>query len=140
MRLTIYLFLAMCLPPISNAQNATITIGRGTDCFGRGACSITIEHSNEYNAAFIKNNDGTTTLRIYRQKLNKEDEDRIFGSPITEFNINSLNFRMEEEIPIHQVIEPLSSSANSKELDKLKIGVYATIITANYIDILILDE
>ena len=140
MRFYILLFFIMGISTSSDAQNATITIGRGTNCFGRGACSITIENSNEYNARFLKNLDGTTTLRIYRQKLNKQDEDRIFGNPITEFNINFLNFRMEEEIPISPAIAPLPSSQNSKELDKLKIGVYATTISSNYIDIHIIDE
>jgi len=140
MKFFIYLFIVMSLPTIGSAQNATITIGRGTDCFGRGACSITIENSSEYNATFLKNIDGTMTLRIYRLKLTKENEDRLFGVPITEFNIDSLNFRMEEEIPISSATELLPSSINAKELGKLKIGVYSTTITTSYIDIQILNE
>ncbi|MEM7087099.1 MAG: hypothetical protein AAF489_13010 [Bacteroidota bacterium] len=140
MRIFVYLFLVMSFSPICNAQNATITIGRGTDCFGRGACSITIENSNEFNATFFKNHNGTTILRIYRDKLSKENEDRIFGNPITEFNMNSLNFQMEEEIPIHNTIEPSTSSTWPKELNRLKTGIYPTVITMNYIDVQVLNE
>lgn len=125
----------MCAPLICSAQNATITIGRGTDCFGRGACSITIENSNENNATFINKPDGTTILRILRLKLNKEDEDRILGEAISELNINELRFRMIEEIPIESSTELLPSSLRSKQIEKLKVGVYSTTITANHIDI-----
>ena len=84
--------------------------------------------------------DGTITLRIYRHKLTKENEDKLFGVPITEYNINLLNFTMEEEIPISPAIKQLPSSVNVKELDKFKIGIYSTTITSNHIDIQILDE
>lgn len=140
MKLTIYLLLVMCLPPICNAQNANLTIGRGTNCFGRGACSITIENTNQYNATFIKKPDGTTLLRVYRQKLDKQDEDRILGNPITSLNMNSLKFMMEEEIPINPAIIQSFPSSNSKKIDKLKVGVYSTTISTKYIDILILDD
>ena len=140
MKLTIYLLLIMCLPPICNAQNANLTIGRGTNCFGRGACSITIENTNQYNATFIKKPDGTTLLRVYRQKLDKLDEDRILGNPITSLNMNTLKFKMEEEILIYPAIVQSYSTSNWKKIDKLKVGIYPTTITTNYIDILILED
>jgi len=130
----------LCLPLMSQAQNAIITIGRGTNCFGRGACSITTENTKSYNASFIHNSDGTTVLRIYRDKLSKEDEDRVLGEPITYSNKSSLQFELVETIFFSQNIKECTSSIKLKQLDSLSAKIYATKITSQFIDITIIDK
>ena len=80
------------------AQNATITIGRGTNCFGRGPCSISIELTNNYNATFMQNPNGTTTLRVFRNKISQNKEHQLFGVTITDLNSSILKFRVDESM------------------------------------------
>jgi len=119
------------------AQNASITIGRGTDCFGRGACSISSESKNNYNASFIQNDDGTTTLRIFRNKINQSVENKIFGVPITVSNFDSLRFILDDSVEIDPNLKSFTAKKQSAQLDSLKAGSYRTRITSEFIDILI---
>ncbi len=139
MKSFIITILLLWLPVFGLAQNVRITIGRGTNCFGRGACSISTESSKNYNAAFIQTANGASILRIYRQKLSKEEDDRVLGEPITSSNLNELEFTMEESLFLSEHIKQLTSPIRSKQLDSLKAGAYATFVTPNYIDITILN-
>jgi len=125
-----------------SAQNATITVGRGTNCFGRGLCSITntsISNSSSQisNASFIIIKDSITVLRIYRDKLSKDESDRILGEPITSKNIDSLEFIMEEVLSIPTRMQQYTAVDNVQKIRALEIKTYPTEITEKYIDITI---
>ena len=135
MKSTITTLLLVCLPVFGFTQNVKLTIGRGTNCFGRGACSISTENSNNYNANFVQNANGVTFLRIYRDKLTKNEEDRVLGVPINSVNQNLLNFIMDEPLILSENLKQLTSPIRSKQLDILKSGTYQTVITPSYIDI-----
>jgi len=132
--------LILCLPLLCNGQNISLTIGRGTDCFGRGACSITTENSNNYNASIIHKTNGNIILRIYRKKLRLEESHRVLGEPITGKNRTTLQFVMEDAIPLtHDVIQ-LIYLTSSEQTVTLEARVYPTKITDEYIDITIFNE
>lgn len=139
MKSTITILLLVCLPVFGFTQNVKMTIGRGTNCFGRGACSISTENSNNYNANFVQNANGVTSLRIYRDKLTREEEDRVLGVPINSVNQNLLKFVMDEPLVLPENLKQLTAPTRSKQLDTLKQGTYQTVITAAYIDIKLVD-
>ena len=135
---TLLLFISSSV--LIQAQNATITIGRGTNCFGRGLCSITNtnnERSQEYNTSFIQIDTSIIVLRIYRDKLSKDQLDRIFGKPITSKNQDSLQFVLEESISIPQKLQKYTATDHLKQLAVLGIKTYPTKITKEHIDIII---
>jgi hypothetical protein len=132
--------LMLYLPLFCQGQNVSLTIGRGTDCFGRGACSITTENSNNYNADVIRMANGKTILRIYRNKLSLEESHRVLGEPITEKNKTTLQFVMENAISLTHDVKQLISQAPSEQPAMLEARNYPTKITDEYIDITIINE
>jgi hypothetical protein len=140
MKSIIITLLLLWLPFSGPAQNVKITIGRGTNCFGRGACSISTESSKNCNAAFIQLANGSVILRIYRKKLSKEEDERVLGEPITSANLNVLKFTMEEPLYFFENIKQFTAPVRSKQLDSLKTGSYSTLITPNHIDITLIKD
>lgn len=138
MKLPILLILLVFLPTLSQSQNATITIGRGTDCFGRGACSISTENSENYNSTLFQNPEGLIILRVHRSKLDQMEEDRIFGEPITPFNINHLQFEMVESISLDENVSFLTSTKKSDQISGISKGFYPTVISDQFVDIVIM--
>ena len=129
--------LILYLPLFCQGQNVSLTIGRGTDCFGRGACSITTENSNNYNATIVHKTNGKIILRIYRKKLRLEESHRILGEPITGKNRTTLQFVMEEALLLAPDIKQLISQVPSEQSVTLEARIYPTEITDEYIDITI---
>jgi hypothetical protein len=129
--------LILYLPLCCQGQNVSLTIGRGTDCFGRGACSITKENSNNYNATIIHKTNGKIILRIYRKKLGLEESHRVLGEPITGKNRTTLQFVMEEALLLTPDIKQLISQVPSEVPATLEARIYPTEITDEYIDVTI---
>ncbi len=137
MKTIILIVLLTAIPVIGNSQNATITIGRGTDCFGRGACSINTENTENYNATLFRNSEGLTILRIHRNKLNQHEENRLLGKEITPLNMSLLKFEMLESISFVQEVRQLTSSNPDDQISGMEKGLYPTEITDQFIDIVI---
>jgi len=129
--------LILYLPLFCQGQNVSLTIGRGTDCFGRGACSITTENSNNYNATIVHKANGKIILRIYRKKLRLEESHQVLGAPITGKNKTILQFVMEEALLLAPDIKQLISQVPSEQPVTLEARIYPTEITDEYIDITI---
>jgi hypothetical protein len=129
--------LILYLPLFCQGQNVSLTVGRGTDCFGRGACSINTANSNDYNARVIRMANGKTILRIYRNKLSLEESHRVLGEPITGKNRTTVRFVMEEALLLTPDIKQLISQVPSEEPATLEARIYPTEITDEYIDVTI---
>ena len=138
MKVSIIILFLILLPLSLLAQDSILTVGRGTNCFGRGACSLTSiqnRDSNAINASFIYTADGKTLLRVYRNKLSKDDEIKLLGAAITARNKNTLTFLMEEPLQLTKEITELTSRIKSKQLQELAVGTYTTTISDQFIDI-----
>ncbi len=140
MKNTRYLLL-LCLLVQSNlfAQDLTITIGRGPDCLGRGACDISAEKNATKNAEIITKNNGKIILRLFRKNLSRDEQNRILNQPITSVNQGSLKFQLENDLTISEKIKSLLPYSISNKLHSIKAKSYATEITPEFIDILIID-
>jgi len=96
-----------------------------------------IKHTNRANVSFITTREGAIILRIHRDKLTKEEQDRILGVPIIPRSKNDLQFIMEKALPLPEDITALTSKTRSKQLTVLEAKSYPTIISDQYIDITI---
>ncbi|MEP0266823.1 hypothetical protein [Dokdonia sp.] len=140
----ITLFL-VCNITIAFSQTTMITIGSRTGCTGRGICTITNTPDtdnktvNTNNASFIHIKEGTTVLRIYRNKLTQDEQDRVLGTSITSKNKDSLQFIMEEALSLSEQVTAIISITRSKQITELEAKTYPTIITEDYIDITIIE-
>ncbi|MEL6811450.1 MAG: hypothetical protein AAFP76_08960 [Bacteroidota bacterium] len=138
--LSIILFIALSLS--INAQNLRITIGRGTNCFGRGACSIELSSFESRNAAFLTNENGENILRIYREQLSLAEENNILEAPVqnTSTGSNKLKFVLNEPLLFPESIRHISTSKNGENLPFLPPGEYTTSVSRMFIDILLNNE
>ena len=107
---------------------------RGRDCFGgMGLCSTQNTDLAGANASLSKNSDGTLTLKIFREKLTKEEEAHIFGQAISLANKNSLSFEQPESFDLSEDLK--SGLEIGPSLQKIKAGNYPTEITKETISI-----
>lgn len=120
-----------------------ITTGRRSGCFGSGMCTITkIDKNNregQANAVLITQKDGRSLLRIYRNNLTQQQETKLMGVQITASNKTTLQFIMEEALPLTTDIKTRTASTINKQLAILPVGSYPTIITEKYIDITLVN-
>ncbi len=120
-----------------------ITTGRRTGCFGSGMCTITkIDENNrqgQANAILITKKDGSSLLRVYRDRISKRQETNLLGTTITAHNKNSLVFVMEEALPLSSEIKNMTSNLSSRQIQVLPVGNYETIITEKYINIILVN-
>ena len=134
----------VCISTIALSQEYRATFGKYPDCLRRGGiCTITSTPSSSAiksitgNISFITQKDGAIILRVYRDKLTKEEQDIILGVPITSRTNNSLQFTMETAIALPKDDSALSATKSTKELSTLEAKTYPTIISDKYIDITI---
>jgi hypothetical protein len=137
-----YLLIFCSCTAIIHGQNAKITIGRGTNCFGRGACSIELVENSKAaatsNAVFdLKKNQ--IVLRIFREKLNQDEHARLFGQPITSENNSSLQFIMDEAIDIPAGLKQHLFRSFGKTVHQMKKGTYTTNISKESIEITLFE-
>ena len=136
--------LLVCISTIALSQEHKASFGKYTGCLRTGGiCTIETPSAsngktiNTNNISFITTKEGATVLRIYRDQLSQEELDQILGTPITSENKSSLQFIMEEALPLSEEIKVLTSNTKSKQLAVLEAKTYPTVITNNYIDITI---
>ncbi|WP_299767069.1 hypothetical protein [uncultured Dokdonia sp.] len=132
----------VCISTSALSQEYRAQFGSFTNCArqGRHLCSIeniSQKDVNRANASFITTEEGAIILRIHRDKLTKEEQDRILGAPITSRNKNDLQFTMEKALSLPEGITALTSKTRSKQLTILEAKSYPTIISDQYIDITI---
>lgn len=132
----------VCISTSALSQEYRAQFGSFTNCArqGRHLCSIesvSQKDNNRTNVSFITTKEGAIILRIHRDKLTKEEQDRILGMPITSRNKNDLQFILEEALPLPEDITALISKTRSKQLTVLEAKSYPTIISDQYIDITI---
>ncbi|MFC4634783.1 hypothetical protein ACFO3O_12750 [Dokdonia ponticola] len=128
------------------SQEYRLEIGTRTGCSGRGICTITSTPNpvdktakNTNNASIILAANGSTVLRVYREKLTQEELDHILGGPIPSKGKEASEFIMEEALPLPEEIIAITATDKSKQLSVLEAKIYPTVITDEYIDITILD-
>ncbi len=146
MKPTLTTLFLVCLSSIAYSQEHRLEIGTRTGCSGRGICSIistpdpinkTTKNAN--NASIILTVDGSTVLRVYREKLTQEELDRILGTSILSKSKETSEFIMEEALPLPEEISALTATTRSKQIHILEAKTYPTVITEEYIDITIID-
>lgn len=121
----------------STAQNVSVTIGRGTNCFGRGACSIELRDAHDgriANARFILRKDALV-LSIIRSRLSQDESDRVLGRPILSSNTKAEAFYMDESIEIPKVLRQELFRKYGIEINRWKTGTYAAKISEETIEI-----
>lgn len=104
-------------------QNLKLTFGRGTDCFGRGACSITQESRNFANAEIIEKR-GALWIRIYTSKLSATELDKLNFNHHESVRETFPLFTMEEDLIIPTAIQEQLSANLGKSLQTWKSGYY----------------
>lgn len=136
--------LLVCISTIVLSQEYTASFGKYPDCIRRGGiCTITSTppssaiKSTTANISFITAKDGATILRIYRDKLTKEEQDLVLGAPITSKTKNSLQFTMEAAIALPVDNNILKTTKSVKKPTTLAAKTYPTHISDSYIDITI---
>ncbi|GGG37018.1 hypothetical protein GCM10011344_42350 [Dokdonia pacifica] len=137
--------LLVCTSTIALSQEHKATFGKYTGCLRTGGiCTIESPPVSDNKTTVVNNNisfitikEGATILRVYRDQLSQEELDQILGTPITSENKSSLQFIMEEALPLPEDIIALTSKTKSKQLTALEAKTYPTVITDNYIDITI---
>lgn len=123
--------------PVCNGQTVEITIGRGTNCFGRGTCSISTNRIKQFNASFLVANDGGLILRIHRNLLTQSEENRLLEEPIEPSNQNRLLLQLDDYLPFPESVQVLTAHHNSEYLSGLTPGRYRTGITEAFIDVIL---
>jgi len=127
------------------SQEYRLEIGSRTGCTGRGICTITsptdptnktAESTN--NASIIKAVNGSAILKVYREKLTKEESDRILGAPIISKSKETLEFTMEEALVLPEEISTQTAVTRSRQINVLEAKTYPTVITDAYINITII--
>lgn len=116
-----------------------LTFGRhGLDCRGSGICSFTTASSRSLGNAKILYQDENVILRIYRDRITKEEEKKLLGSSRVLANGKMLSiFHLESELPLTENIQK-SFSKTQTTITKISSGDYPMSIEEKYIDILIL--
>lgn len=139
----ISLFL-VCLSTSAFTQEHKASFGKYTGCLRAGGiCTIETppvsdnKTTNTNNMSFVTTKEGATIIRIYRDKLTLGEQDQILGIPITSKNKDSLQFTMEEALPLSDEIKAVTSNTKSKQISILEAKTYPTSITDKYIDITI---
>lgn len=135
----------VCITSIALSQDHTLNLGNYPDCVRRGGnfCSMTTDRSemgsSDNNISFVHLKEGSTLLRIYREKLTQIEHDLILGEPITSVNINTLTFRLDHSFTFPDSIVEMTSNSKSKQIQTLEAKTYPTKITEKYIDITIIQ-
>lgn len=134
------LYILLLISFTSFGQNE-LTFGRhGADCRGSGICSFNVPSSKnqaDANSIFIENEDGSITLRIFRDKLTTDDENKLMGTTITEANMRKLSFTMQAALPLPVEIQEILVATKLKNTQELEAKTYPTVIREDYIDITI---
>lgn len=146
MKPTLTALFLVCLSTIAYSQEYRLEIGTRTGCSGRGICTITSTPdqvdktaNNTNNASIFLAVDGSTVLRVYREKLTQEELDHILRAPILSKSKEAPEFVMEESLQLPEEISVLTATTRSKQINVLEAKTYPTVITEEYIDITILD-
>ncbi|MFT5892408.1 MAG: hypothetical protein ACI9Y7_002518 [Dokdonia sp.] len=144
MKPTLTTLFLVCISTIALSQEYRIEIGSRTGCTGRGICTIESPPDpmnkttvNSANASIIQTKEGVTLLRIYREQLTQEEQDRVLGVPIMSKSKNVLEFTMEEALPLPEDIIAITAATRSRQISVLKAKTYPTVISDTYIDITI---
>lgn len=135
----------VCIHTIALSQEYKATFGKKPTCNKHGGiCSIQSSNNqnkttNPNNVSFMYTKEGATILRIYREKLTKDEQDRILGTPILSKSKEASEFIMEEALPLPEEISRVTATDKSKQLTTLEAKTYPTVITEEYKDITIID-
>lgn len=138
--------LLVCLHTIAVSQEHTATFGKNPTCNRQGGIctmqpgSSSSKSENVNNVSIILTKDGATILRIYRERLTQDEEDRIFGVPIVAETKNSLQFTMHEAIALPSEVVAETAVTKSRQLQQLEAKSYPTVVTDKYIDIIIAEK
>lgn len=146
MKIFLTTLLLVCLHTIAVSQEHTATFGKNPTCNRQGGiCTMQSGDSssksvNTNNVSIIQTKDGATVLRIHREQLTQDEEDRIFGVPIKSNTKGSLQFTMYEAIELPSEIIAETAVTKSRQAQQLEAKTYPTAITDKYIDITIVES
>lgn len=136
----------VCLHTIAVSQEHTATFGKNPTCNRQGGiCTMqsggsSSKSASANNVSIIQTIDGATILRVYREQLTQDEEDRIFGVPIKSNTKGSLQFTMYEAIELPSEIIAETAVTKSRQAQQLEAKTYPTAITDKYIDITIVQK
>lgn len=125
MKQTLITLLLVCTTTIALSQEHIATFGKYTGCLRTGGiCTISSPPAeakayHNTNISFIIQKDGSTLLRIYRNKLSKEEEYIIFNKTITTQSKDTLQFTMLEAMPLSENLTAHTASQKSKQITVL---------------------
>lgn len=142
---TLTTLLLVCTTTIALSQEHKATFGKYTGCLRTGGiCTISSpptssKASEDNNISVLAKKDGSIILRIYREKLSKEDEYSIFNQDITDQSKNTLQFTMLEALPLSEKLTDTLPTQKSKQLTVIEAKEYPTTISDSYIDITIVN-
>jgi hypothetical protein len=144
MKPTLTTLFLVCISTIALSQEYIIEIGSRTGCTGRGICTIESPPDpmnrttgNSTNASIIQTKEGATLLRIYREQITKEEQERMLGISIISNNKDVLKFTMKEALPLPEDIIAITAAKRSRQISVLEAKAYPTVISDTYIDITI---
>lgn len=146
MKYVLTTILLMGLHSIALSQEYTATFGKNPTCHRQGGiCTMqsgsgSSKGANSNNVSIIQTKDGATIIRVYRERLTQEEEDRIFGAPIVAETKNSLQFVMHEAIDLPPEIVSVTDMTKSRQIQTLEAKNYPVVISDKYIDITILPR
>lgn len=138
--------LLVCIQTIALSQEYQATFGKNPTCNRQGGIctmlpgSSSSKNANTNNVSVIQTKAGATIIRVYRERLTQEEEDRIFGVPLAAETKNSLQFVMHTAIELPPEIVRATAVTKSRQIQRLEAKTYPTVITDKYIDITIVGK
>ena len=144
MKIILTAIFVLCSVTNAISQDFTATFGKYTGCLRTGGiCTIseppegdTSAVSNA-NTSFVTDDNGSTTLRIYRDKLTQEEQDQLLELSIVSTTKNKMQFVMEEALPLSENIKERTAVKKIRQLTVLEAKTYPVIVTDAFIDITI---
>ncbi|WP_417198688.1 hypothetical protein [Bizionia sp.] len=129
----------LCLHTIAFCQTKTnkfnttiqteVNFGRlGADCHGRGICSFNTSDNSKVNSELKYLEGGYLEIILFRAKISKDEEIKIFGEPLKEgANMKTTSFVMEEPLVLSETLK--NSLKIGKEITKIRQGNYPNQVT-----------
>ena len=144
MKIILTAIFVLCSVTNALSQEFTTTFAKYPDCKrGRGICDIRTPPEGEKstvsnaNTSFVTDDNGSTILRIYRDKLTQEEQDQLLELSIVSTTKNKMQFVMEEALPLSENIKERTAVKKLRQLKVLEAKTYPVIVTDAFIDITI---
>ena len=131
---------------ISHAQTTQVKIGRHGACStGRGICGIQTQadakttDTNNNNAVFLKSEDGSIILRLYKNKLSQFQIDTLFGKHINPESTTAV-LQIDQEFSLDSATKSSLYFTTGIHLNLINAASFEALINEDYIDVILLKS